>query len=86
MAEKPMDRQKLLKEIQICSFNVFEAGLYLDTHKTDTAALEYHSKHNAMLKELKAEYAAIFGPLTMGDSNSAKAWEWTDGPWPWELQ
>lgn len=86
MADKPvLNKEKLLKEIQICCFNINEVVLYLDTHKTDKEALAYFNKHNMMLKELKAEYAKNFGPLSVADNTSTTSWAWTDAPWPWEI-
>ncbi len=59
------DRNNLLKQIQICELALFEAVLYLDTHKTDQEAIAYHKKHLAMLQEYRSEYVKKYGPLQL---------------------
>lgn len=78
------DKQCLLREIQICDFNLLETALYLDSHKNDCEALKYYNKHNKMAKELKEKYVKEYGPLVISDSTCEKTWEWVKGPWPWE--
>lgn len=82
-----MTRQELLRGIQIASFAVKEAQLFLDTHPTDTAAIAYFNKYNKKKAELTAEYSRRFGPLSIsGYEVPAETWEWVKGPWPWELE
>ena len=78
------DRQKLMQKIRMADFAVIEANLFLDTHKTDRAALAYFNKYRALSKELHEEYAEKYGPLVVQDSKAEVRWDWTDGPWPWE--
>lgn len=78
------DSQRLMQSIQICDLALFEAALFLDTHKTDKDALAYFDKHNKHANELKKEYVQKYGPLTIGDSGTKDVWDWADGPWPWE--
>ena len=35
------DRRKLMRQIQVFSFAVYEAALYLDSHPDDKRAMEY---------------------------------------------
>lgn len=78
------DRQKLMQKIRMADFAVIEANLFLDTHKTDRAALAYFNKYRALAKELHEEYVEKYGPLVVEDSKAEVRWDWTDGPWPWE--
>ena len=43
------DRQKLLQKIHMTDFALIEANLYLDTHKTDRAALAYFNKYLSLI-------------------------------------
>ena len=45
-----------LCELMALSFAATELGLYLDTHREDTEALELYRKYVSMLKEGKARY------------------------------
>lgn len=78
------DRRKLMRQIQVISFAVYEAALYLDGHPKDKRAMEYYNKYNAKLAELTERYEKSFGPLTI-HGNCAHEWKWVDAPWPWEL-
>jgi len=77
-------RKKLLKQIQIYSFAVNEAALYLDTHTDDRAALAYYDKYRNLLREAKCAYEKNYGPLTMYGVNTENSWSWVMDPWPWE--
>ena len=76
-------RSRLLKELQIYSFASHEAQLYLDAYPDCKEALAYYNKFKKMEYQIKNEYEAKYGPLTI--PYEAKAWNWTDGPWPWQL-
>jgi spore coat protein JB len=80
------DRQSLMKQIQIADFAVFEAALYLDSHKYDKDALAYYQKHKAHADELRQEYINNYGPLTIFDSKNDQVWDWVEGKWPWEYE
>lgn len=81
-----MSKEKLLKQLQMCDFILFETALYLDTHKTDKEALAYYKKHQEMAEKYRLEYISKYGPLTINDSKSDEKWEWVIGQWPWEFQ
>ena len=78
------DRSKLFKQIQMYSFSVYEAALYLDGHPKDRRALEYYRQQKAILSELYAKYEKHYGPLTLCGNECENEWKWTDSPWPWE--
>ena len=77
-------RKKLLWQIQVYSFAVNEAVLYLDTHTNDRAALAYYDKYRNLLREAVQMYEKNYGPLTMYGVESADSWTWVMDPWPWE--
>jgi len=92
------NRAELLKEINETSFLVDDLRLFLDTHPTDTGALECISEAMKKRKQLLKTYADEFEPLTVDcicpDTNNKsgfmtkyptqKHFTWTDGPLPWE--
>ncbi len=80
---KTNEKKRLERQIQIYSFAVYEAALYLDSHKCDSRALSYYNNANAKLKALTESYEKSFGPLTI-HGNTGDSWSWTDGAWPWE--
>lgn len=80
------DRKRLFKQIQVLSFAVYEAALYLDGHPNDKCALDYYKKKRAFLSELYARYEKHYGPLTLFSDDSCEHWRWTESPWPWEYE
>lgn len=79
------DRQRLLRQIQMADFALFETALFLDSHKNDREALSYFQRKRELSKKLREEYAEKYGPLKKGDVTSQTEWTWSDGPWPWEF-
>lgn len=93
-----MDRVQMLKEISEVSFMVNDLTLYLDTHPTDTKALQAFSDAAKQRKQLLQEFARAYEPLTMdcvcvetNNQNDSftryprqKHFTWGDGPLPWE--
>ncbi len=77
------EEKRLMRQIQMLSFAVYESALYLDAYPSDRRALEYYSRHQRKLDELTERYERRFGPLTMG-KNGGDAWKRSRGPWPWE--
>ena len=77
------DRNRLMRQIQIHSFAVYEAILYLDAYPNNRRALEYYYKHRAKLEELQAQYEKKVGPLTPFGNDGCE-WKWTEDAWPWE--
>lgn len=82
---KPCDnqsRQSLLHEIMSLNFAVNDLVLYLDTHPTDSRAINLHNKYSEKVIELTAMYQELYGPLTV--NFSSETWDWIDQPWPWD--
>lgn len=79
-----MKRNQLLRQIQEYDFAVNELTLYLDSHPTDSKAIEKHAALAKDLEILKLAYTKEFGPLTSCDGSKYGSWSWINGPWPWE--
>jgi len=78
------EREKLMRELQRQGFAMFDAHLFLDSHPASRQVLAFYRKRQAMYDQLAAEYGMKFGPLTAGMQTNENAWDWVDGPWPWE--
>ena len=92
------DKATLLKEINEVSFAVNDLTLYLDTHPTDTEALQHFHQFIERRKNALQEFEAHYYPLTVDcirAENERQAnkdtkyggtshWTWADGPAPWE--
>ncbi|WP_069997646.1 spore coat protein CotJB [Cellulosilyticum sp. I15G10I2] len=83
---RPSEREELLRCIDTTSFAIDDVTLYLDTHPTDKAALEYYAKVNALRKQAIKDYTTYFGPLMIDDVNTTNIWSWVQDPWPWEME
>lgn len=81
-----MSRNELMRRVQMLSFVLVDAGLYLDTHPTDKAALNFFNKYNALYMSARAEYEKSYGPLSMTGTNDTNNWSWIDEPWPWQKE
>ncbi len=79
------DKARLLREIQLCTFLLTEANLYLDTHPDDQDALKFYEKHAARLRELRTQYEEQFGRIEKRPDGTLH-WAWTDKPWPWQKE
>lgn len=76
------NRASLLHEIMSLNFAVNDLVLYLDTHPTDSRAINMHSEYSEKVIELTQKYQSLYGPLTV--NFSSETWDWIDEPWPWE--
>ncbi|MBQ2747406.1 MAG: spore coat protein CotJB [Firmicutes bacterium] len=81
-----MNRQEMLRRVQMLCFVVTETGLFLNTHPDDKAALRFYEKYNTLYTQAKMEYEDTYGPLTINGVNTEDGWSWLNGPWPWELE
>lgn len=79
-----MDKDKLLRTIQMYGFSIDEILLYLDTHPRCREALEYYHKYNELRKKAVKEYNRLYGPLNVKQIESHEKWTWSCDPWPWE--
>ena len=85
MPQKQPTRRQMLDWVNMVSFAVQEANLYLDTHPEDQEALAYIQEYTRLRNQALGEYASMYGPLTVDAARgSQQMWEWVNGPWPWE--
>lgn len=85
MAQRQPTRQQMLNWIDMVSFAVQEANLYLDTHPADQEALSYFQEYSRLRNQALQQYAMMFGPLTIDTAAGCQEeWEWVNHPWPWE--
>jgi len=82
--ENNMAKNTIMKEIQTADFVLKELNLFLDTHPYHKEALEMFEKYEKKSANLKSEYEKLFGPITPSANDNSNAWEWLQGPWPWE--
>lgn len=80
------ERTLLLKEIQAEDFALYETVLYLNAHPTCEKALAHYHEHKSTVKELKKQYEALYGPLTIYGNCDSACWNWVSAPWPWEKE
>lgn len=79
------EREKLLRNIQICNFVLQETALYLDSHPYCRRALRYYQKHRRIREELTEQYEAGYGQLTIYGGTASGSWHWVTEPFPWEV-
>ncbi|MGZ0053037.1 spore coat protein CotJB [Brevibacillus gelatini] len=76
----------LLEQLQAIDFALVELNLYLDTHPTDSNAIEQFNDLTEKRWALANEYEKHYGPLqNLGRSYSGYPWQWNDEPWPWQV-
>ena len=99
-AAAPSEKDALMRRIDQASFAMDDVLLYLDTHPTDTSALEEFSQAMAQRRQLLDAFAKEYEPLTLNcvcpDTNNKseshtkypgqKHFTWSDGPLPWDIQ
>ena len=85
MTNKPC-RNELLQWINVVSFAVNDAQLFLDTHPDCKEALAYFYEYSRLRNEALEEYAKYYGPLTVDTTQESCAdrWSWINEPWPWQ--
>ena len=78
------EEKKLKSELQKVDFSLYDTILYLDAYPHCQKGLAYY-------KKLLSERAQILEKLAQNGyainnmSVNADSWNWTDAPWPWEL-
>ena len=94
------DRCTLLQQINEINVVVNDLNIYVNTHPTDTSALEEFSQAMAQRRQLLDAFAKEYEPLTLNcvcpDTNNKseshtkypgqKHFTWSDGPLPWDIQ
>ena len=83
-----MDTAKceLLRAVDESAFVLQELALYLDTHPCCTAGLSRFQQARQAYCQAVETYTAKYGPLRFEQSDGCGCWQWTEAPWPWELE
>ena len=79
------NEKALLKKLQTVDFSIVDTVLYLDAYPTCQKALAHYHKlleERAMILKALGELGKPINNM----SNTAKSWNWTDSPWPWEYE
>ena len=86
MTNNKPSRRDLLQWINVVSFAVNDAQLFLDTHPTDAEAMAYFHEYSRLRNQALREYARHYGPLTVDTvvDSGADRWKWVEEPWPWQ--
>jgi spore coat protein JB len=87
MNKAPTDHYyQMLQELQAVDFVLVELNLYLDTHPTDTQAIEQYNRLAQSRYQLACRYESEYGPLLhFGRSYSRQPFDWVETPWPWQV-
>ena len=76
-------KERLLRSLDAYSFMVYEALLYLDAYPNCAEALECYNRYKRLEDRTRKEYELKYGPLVA--PSEATSWQWTNGPWPWQI-
>ena len=75
------------KKLQMIDFSMAETILYLDAYPDSAEAMKYYKalkgEREQILSEMRASGCA---PICASDAAHGGVWDWTDSPWPWELE
>lgn len=84
----PTDKQyyELLERLQELDFVLVELNLYLNTHPNDLQAIEQYNQLTRDRMQVAHHFQLLYGPLlNFGHAYSRYPWEWSKGPWPWQV-
>jgi spore coat protein JB len=82
----PAEFYQWMEELQSVDFVLVELTLYLDTHPEDQNAIHQFNQYALQRKKIKKAIESKYGPLQQyGNSYSGMPWNWSSGPWPWQL-
>ncbi len=71
-------------ELMALGFVVKELGIYLDTHREDSEALQLYTEYVQLLRQGKDTFEARYGPLEQTQVTREGGYTWLNDPWPWE--
>ena len=74
----------LMDRLRAVDFALNEIVLYLDAYPTCGEALSLYRQLVTERKQLVEAYETQCGPLTMYGNTNQNAWDWINGPWPWD--
>ena len=77
------EREHAAHKVQKLSFFMLDAAMFLNSHPSDSAALNFFRKTRQEYQKAAASYEQHFGPLSLMSAGGS-SWDWVCGPWPWE--
>lgn len=78
------EEKKLKAELQKIDFSLYDTLLYLDIYPHCQKALAYYKKLLGEREQILARLREIGMPIN-NMSICADTWNWTESPWPWDL-
>lgn len=78
------NKEQLLHDIGIVDFVLTELTLFLDTHPSNGAAMEYFNHYSKIKNQMMKDFSQRYFPLTKDLAESNKEWRWGAAPLPWE--
>ncbi len=72
--------------LQEYAFAINELGLYLDTHRSDTEAVELYNQYVELYEHQLQQFEQDGGFLTQMESAGDGTYRWPDEPWPWDYE
>nr|WP_296194992.1 spore coat protein CotJB [uncultured Anaerobutyricum sp.] len=82
-----MEQKNLKRYIDLVSFAALDCAIFLDTHPSNSEALEYFEYYKNARKQALKEYSSRFSPLTLDTvPKDTTFWAWANEPWPWEME
>ena len=79
-------RQTALHTLQELGFAINELGLYLDTHRSDSDAVELYNQYVELYGHQLQQLEQNGTALTQMESAMSGAYTWPDDPWPWDYE
>jgi len=80
------ERNTLLEQIMAYEFVLIDLQLYLDTHPADKNALRDYKMALDHSENLRRQYQAKYGPLSIRSLPDPNCWQWVNDPWPWNKE
>jgi len=82
---KKSDADKLLVELQAIDFALVDITLYLDTHPDDEIAFAQHKELAEKRQDIRHQIVVLDGPQNAYEVGDSAKWQWSEGPWPWQI-
>ena len=79
-------RQTALHTLQELGFAINELGLYLDTHRSDSDAVELYNQYVELYGHQLQQLEQNGTALTQMESAMSGTYNWPDDPWPWDYE
>ena len=78
------EAKTLIKKLQAVDFSMVDTILYLDVYPHCQKAISYYHELRCQRDKLIEKLSELGVPMNNMSVHSDN-WNWTDSPWPWEL-